>query len=488
MAKLKVKKGLEANLPAVEDGSLLITTDSKKLYLDNGEERIQVGGDSSSAGADSSIYTEDGIVKSDGVKFKSSSGSDAYLTLTDGNKNATITAKVPTTFTNTALAKVTLGAEINPASDFGIKTQKLVWDSAGYSGAYPALYPVLEHGTTATLGAQGKHPWTHAYISNLENTNTISWASDSSSTFSELKIGKYPGNPSIIIDKDRITLKSSNTTTGMSGQQESEILADNSLGATPSGSDFAASRLKLTVRQSGGPVGNGNSRDYSLVFGFTDAITCMFYTNYVVNLGSLNNPWGNLYLGAVGGGDIFKKGLDLSNTTSGSHDNTLVISNVFGNLPINTTSTANGTSYIKFDMNSWYQPKGTTRYSGDGEIIMSTSNNSSQVDVKLYPSVHGSTNLLTPSYRSYLGDSTNPWFYIYGRSINAGTIYNHPELNNITGTPHRVPVFWGVKSTSTLPTAGEGVREGDMCYVASSTGKVSLRIYSSNTWCTLSIT
>ena len=44
MAKLKVKKGLEANLPAVEDGSLLITTDSKKLYLDNGEERIQVGG------------------------------------------------------------------------------------------------------------------------------------------------------------------------------------------------------------------------------------------------------------------------------------------------------------------------------------------------------------------------------------------------------------------------------------------------------------
>lgn len=50
MAKLKVKKGLEANLPAVEDGSLLITTDSKKLYLDNGEERIQVGGDSSSAG------------------------------------------------------------------------------------------------------------------------------------------------------------------------------------------------------------------------------------------------------------------------------------------------------------------------------------------------------------------------------------------------------------------------------------------------------
>lgn len=50
MAKLKVKKGLEANLPAVEDGSLLITTDSKKLYLDSGEERIQVGGDSGSAG------------------------------------------------------------------------------------------------------------------------------------------------------------------------------------------------------------------------------------------------------------------------------------------------------------------------------------------------------------------------------------------------------------------------------------------------------
>lgn len=685
MAKLKVKKGLEANLPAVEDGSLLITTDSKKLYLDNGEERIQVGGDSgggagtylfhllestsggitnkdgdftkllsavtnglcviarvhdyedmsyyndyylsygigsstspytpfqfshvstdgmlhviaissfsnegisylvkdlssttviftksttsdseyscntsvtaisitsgtvlgkirdevntadtyfyrvynvsanetadgdtvtfiscdgdvikkltsqysdygvwhyseqslSGGGADSSIYTEDGIVKSDGVKFKSSSTSDPYLTVTDESKNATITAKVPTTFTSTALSKVTLGAEINPTADFGIKTQKLVWDSAGYSSVYPALYPVLEYGTTATLGAQGKQPWTHAYINNLDNTNTISWASDSSSTFSELKIGKNPGSPSIIIDKDRITLKSSNTTTGMSGQQESEILADTSLGATPSGSDFAASRLRLTVRQSGGPVGSGTSKDHSLVFGFTDAITCKLYAAPAVDLGYTDFPWKNLYLGANGSAGIYNQGKDLSTTTSGSVDQSLTISNILGSLPTSTTSTAGGTSYIYLDTNSWYQPTGNVRYTGKGRITISTFNNSSEVSVKLYPNVSGSANLLSPLLTSYLGDSANPWFYIVGRSIEAGSIYNHPGLNTVTGANYRVPVFWGLKTTSTLPTASDGVREGDMCYVASSTGKVSLRIYSSNTWCTLSIT
>lgn len=484
MAKLKVKKGLEANLPAVEDGSLLITTDSKKLYLDNGEERIQVGGNSGgSAGADASIYTADGIVKSDGVKFKSSAGSDAYLTLTDGNKNAVLTAKVPTTYTNTALAKVTLGAEINPTADFGIKTQKLVWDSAGYNSAYPSLYPLLEYGSEATLGAPGKHPWTHAYISNLDNTNTISWASDSSSTFSELKIGKNPGKPSVIIDSQRVTLKSPNTT--VNGQQESEILADTSLGATPAGSDYAASRLKLTVRQSGGPVGSGTSKDHSLIFGFTDPITCMFYTNTSgVDLGSSDHPWHSLYLR----GDIFKKGADLSSIKSGSFDSILFIGNVLGTLPTTVTSTAGGTSYIKFNMNSWYQPTGSTRYTGNGQIIMSTFNNSSQVEVKLYPNVSGSANLLSPIFSSYLGDSANPWFYIYGRSINAGSLYNHPGLNGSSGNSYRVPVFWGLKTTSTLPTASDGVREGDMCYLVSGTHQVSLRIYYGNVWCTLSTT
>ena len=75
MAKLKVKKGLEANLPAVEDGSLLITTDSKKLYLDNGEERIQVGGDS---GGSAGTYL---------FHMKFTDGSETAVTNIDGDDN-----------------------------------------------------------------------------------------------------------------------------------------------------------------------------------------------------------------------------------------------------------------------------------------------------------------------------------------------------------------------------------------------------------------
>ena len=42
--KLKVKKGVKANLPAIEAGSLIITTDSKEAFVDiSSTERIQVG-------------------------------------------------------------------------------------------------------------------------------------------------------------------------------------------------------------------------------------------------------------------------------------------------------------------------------------------------------------------------------------------------------------------------------------------------------------
>lgn len=655
MAKLKVKKGLEANLPAVEDGSLLITTDSKKLYLDNGEERIQVGGDSSSAGtylfhlkftdgmetavtnidgdfsklsaavtngmnviarvhdyedmlnftdyylatgtgsstspaspyelnyydglklhsivvndftdsglsystsstgvrtivftktsdteyscsidvaliveenavvgkvpnednngytffykvwdsidttsatpsdtvattfiscdgnvikkltsqysdygvwhyseqslsggggADSSIYTEDGIVKSDGVKFKQSSTADPYTTISKNSNDVEIVANVPTTVTTTTLSKLTLGAQVNGGSQ--PVTQKLVWDSAGINSSLPALYPVNELGHVNGLGTPSS-PWTNANINSLDNTHYVCWNNSSTSIFSSLQIGSNQTTPSVIIDSDRVTLRSSNTTTGsMNSQQESEILADTSLGATPSGSDFASSRLKLTVRQSGGPVGSGQSKDHSLVFGFTDAITCKFYTDSVVDLGSSDNPWGNMYLGRAGRGSIYKQGEDLSYITSGSKDSILFISNALGTLPTTVTSTAGGTSYIKFDMNSWYHlPSETTYYTGDGQIIMSTFNNSSQVDVKLYPNVSGSANLNSPSYSSYLGDSQNPWTYLYckymyinGRRVNdfiaisnSGYLSLTPtQMNGLPGSGKYMKRVWG---------------------------------------------
>ena len=42
MAQLKIKRGLSSSLPTIEDGSLLITTDTKKIYLDNGSDRIEL--------------------------------------------------------------------------------------------------------------------------------------------------------------------------------------------------------------------------------------------------------------------------------------------------------------------------------------------------------------------------------------------------------------------------------------------------------------
>lgn len=511
MAKLKVKKGLEANLPAVEDGSLLITTDSKKLYLDNGEERIQVGGNSGgSAGADASIYTADGIVKSDGVKFKSSAGSDAYLTLTDGNKNAVLTAKVPTTYTNTALAKVTLGAEINPTADFGIKTQKLVWDSAGYSSAYPSLYPLLEYGSEATLGAQGKQPWTHAYINNLNNINTISWATDSSSTFSELKIGANPGRPSVIIDSQRVTLKSPNTITGMSGQQESEILADTSLGATPSGTDFAASRLKLTVRQSGGPVGSGTSKDHSLIFGFTDAITCKFYTDSAgVSLGSSENPWSNVYssglsLGSLTGtgttsGGSYTRDLSVNASDSVTFGNgkygtvnnriSLLTSKVVKSSASGSPTTYNGKFYIYSNgtdsgdsvvlelqdsgksnssansnnslvLKSVGDSKSSTSYQGNGMIQFQCTNYSGSSSFTNTVTIGGYMDMIQMfpmSTLSYLGTSFAPW----GNLFATGTHTNYIENTSGIGSNYAITVYNNLIPNANSTSASTGYTLGD---------------------------
>lgn len=42
--QVKFKKGLSTSLPAVEDGSLVFTTDDGKLYLDTDGQRVQIGG------------------------------------------------------------------------------------------------------------------------------------------------------------------------------------------------------------------------------------------------------------------------------------------------------------------------------------------------------------------------------------------------------------------------------------------------------------
>ena len=73
MADLKVKRGSQANLDglAVEDGSLIITTDDKKLYSDVGAERIEIS---------DVIYVDFNVTYTDYASFKSSGNASVTTT------------------------------------------------------------------------------------------------------------------------------------------------------------------------------------------------------------------------------------------------------------------------------------------------------------------------------------------------------------------------------------------------------------------------
>ena len=93
-AQLKVKRGPSGNLSSlpVVDGQLLFTTDTKKIYLDHGTTRLQVGGGTVTTGSANGTIAVDGVdiaVKGLGARaFDSTS----YLPLAGGTVTGTITA------------------------------------------------------------------------------------------------------------------------------------------------------------------------------------------------------------------------------------------------------------------------------------------------------------------------------------------------------------------------------------------------------------
>lgn len=89
MAQLKIKRGLSSSLPTIEDGSLLITTDTKKIYLDNGSNRIElstpppVTSVNGKTGAVSLTYAD--------VNAAAASHTHSYLPLSGGTMTGSIT-------------------------------------------------------------------------------------------------------------------------------------------------------------------------------------------------------------------------------------------------------------------------------------------------------------------------------------------------------------------------------------------------------------
>lgn len=85
MAKIKAKRGLEANIGSVtlEDGEFAITTDTKKLYVGIGGAKICLGGASSLGDMLKSIYDtdNDGIVDAaENANMSNLLGNAVYIT------------------------------------------------------------------------------------------------------------------------------------------------------------------------------------------------------------------------------------------------------------------------------------------------------------------------------------------------------------------------------------------------------------------------
>lgn len=85
MAYLTLQKGISSNLNNVEikDGQLLITTDTKKIYLDNGTARLQVGGADSIAWGN--ITSKPSYYDAKAITSISRSGTTFTYTCLDGS-------------------------------------------------------------------------------------------------------------------------------------------------------------------------------------------------------------------------------------------------------------------------------------------------------------------------------------------------------------------------------------------------------------------
>lgn len=124
--KLKVKRGLSADLPAQDDGSLIFTTDTKKMYLDSATDRIEIG--------------ENKLDKITSTDVGSTASARAYVVLNDGTQSSLKVTKVTPTAdyipqygTNGVLKANT------PSLDKDVANKKYVDDAVAGAGGGSSL-------------------------------------------------------------------------------------------------------------------------------------------------------------------------------------------------------------------------------------------------------------------------------------------------------------------------------------------------------------
>lgn len=122
--KLKVKRGLSTSLPAQDDGSLIFTTDTKKMYLDSATDRIEIGENKL-----------DKITSTD----TSSATARVYSITNDGAQS---TLKVTTNPTPNYLAQYRTGGILRsntPSANLDVANKKYVDDAVAGAGGGSSL-------------------------------------------------------------------------------------------------------------------------------------------------------------------------------------------------------------------------------------------------------------------------------------------------------------------------------------------------------------
>lgn len=122
--KLKVKRGLSTSLPAQDDGSLIFTTDTKKMYLDSATDRIEIGENKL-----------DKITSTD-----TSSATARVYSITNAGDQSTL--KVTTNPTPNYLAQYRTGGILRsntPSANLDVANKKYVDDAVAGAGGGSSL-------------------------------------------------------------------------------------------------------------------------------------------------------------------------------------------------------------------------------------------------------------------------------------------------------------------------------------------------------------
>lgn len=381
-AKIKLKRGQESSLPAVEDGSLLITTDSKKLYLDNGEERIQVGGDS--GGADASIYSPTGIktpsALTDGFPVMNH---DASVTYAQFNQGKTELASVTGTVDGNSCQRATITAQ--PTS----------------SVARSVLDLAVRNTTTTSEDPNGLS--LRSYSSVFEacplsssTTTAINRLGSANSHWDEILVDRISGVG----------------TTGSDGKSKQLVFSSNVGISNPTSTNYAFTSFKFNTQCAGGPQGTGTYNS-ALIYGFDTPVTTCLYTEYPAGLGKVTYPWRDLWL--FGADSSYGK-IERLGSSGATASDTFIIRQS-NNTIASSVTTANSTSESRIVLQAATTCRknlADTTATGSLTIQTTAQGSSSTATMSVYPTL--GFDGTSPSFTS-LGTSSAPWDTVFTQNL-----------------------------------------------------------------------